>query len=73
MRKNGFAVAVVVLILSIFFCHGEEAKKSDGDWVQLFNGKDLSGWIPKIKGYAAGENFGNTFRVEDGVIKVSYD
>lgn len=44
-----------------------------GEWVSLFNGKDLSGWTPKIRGYAAGENFGNTFRVEDGVLKVGYD
>jgi hypothetical protein len=42
-------------------------------WIPLFNGKDLDGWKPKITGYEAGENFGNTFRVEDGVLKVSYD
>ncbi len=43
------------------------------NWVQLFNGKDLTGWTPKIKGHAFGENFGNTFRVEDGLLKVGYD
>ena len=43
------------------------------DWMQLFNGKDLTGWTPKITGYALGDNFGNTFRVENGVMKVSYD
>jgi hypothetical protein len=43
------------------------------DWIQLFNGKDLTGWTPKIKGYALGENFGRTFRVENGLLKVSYD
>ncbi len=42
-------------------------------WVPLFNGKDLEGWTPKIRGYAVGENFGNTFRVQDGLLKVSYD
>src|SRR4051812_17327481 len=42
-------------------------------WVSLFNGKDLEGWTPKIKGYDAGVNEANTFRVEDGVLKVSYD
>jgi hypothetical protein len=49
------------------------AEDASGEWIQLFNGKDLDGWTPKIKGYAAGENFGNTFRVEDGVLKVGYD
>jgi hypothetical protein len=43
------------------------------DWVPLFNGKDLTGWVPKLTGYEAGVNFGDTFRVEDGVLKVSYD
>jgi hypothetical protein len=45
----------------------------DAEWVQLFNGKDLTGWTPKITGYELGENFGNTFRVEDGLLKVRYD
>jgi hypothetical protein len=43
------------------------------EWVQLFNGKDLTGWTPKIRGYDLGENFANTFRVENGAICVSYD
>jgi hypothetical protein len=41
-------------------------------WISLFNGKNLDGWTPKIKGYDLGENHGDTFRVEDGVLKVSY-
>ena len=44
-----------------------------GNWISLFNGSSLDGWIPKIAGHAAGENYGNTFRVEDGLLKVSYD
>lgn len=47
--------------------------RAEENWQQLFNGKNLEGWTPKIRGYAFGENFGNTFRVEDGVIKVAYD
>ncbi|WP_153555214.1 methionine-R-sulfoxide reductase [Roseimaritima sediminicola] len=46
---------------------------AEGRWVPLFNGKDLSGWTPKIRYHAAGENFANTFRVEDGLLKVRYD
>ena len=42
-------------------------------WKQLFNGKNLKGWTVKIKGHDYKDNFGNTFRVEDGVMKVSYD
>ena len=43
------------------------------EWISLFNGKDLNEWIPKIRGYELGENYADTFRVEDGLLKVSYD
>ena len=43
------------------------------DWIQLFNGRNLDGWVPKITGYALGENYADTFRVENGVLKVGYD
>ncbi len=46
---------------------------TSGRWVSLFNGKNLDGWIPKIAGDSAGVNTLNTFRVEDGLLKVSYD
>ncbi len=49
------------------------AESTAGEWIPLFNGKSLDGWTPKIKGFELGDNFGDTFRVEDGVIKVSYD
>ena len=59
---------LLLLTLAPALC-AQEAK----DWIQLFNGKDLTGWTPKITGYELGDNFGNTFRVENGVMKVSYD
>src|SRR5882757_629807 len=43
------------------------------DWIQAFNGKNLDGWNMKIAGYPLGENFGNTFRVQNGLLTVSYD
>jgi hypothetical protein len=42
-------------------------------WISLFNEKDLEGWKVKITGHELADNYGNTFRVEDGVLKVSYD
>jgi hypothetical protein len=45
----------------------------DGEWIQLFNGKNLDGWTPKIRYCELGDNYGDTFRVEDGLLKVSYD
>lgn len=50
------------------------AQGSDrADWVQLFNGKDLDGWIPKVRGHEVGENFGNTFRVANGAMQIGYE
>ena len=43
------------------------------DWTQLFNGRDLNDWIVKFAKHDMGENFRNTFRVEDGLLKVRYD
>lgn len=41
--------------------------------IQLFNGKNLDNWTPKIRLHEVGENYKNTFRVEDGLMKVRYD
>ncbi len=49
---------------------GTAAKK---EWIPLFNGKDISDWIVKIHHHEAGDNYGNTFRVEEGILKVRYD
>lgn len=43
------------------------------EWMQLFNGEDLAGWDIKITGHELNDNYKNTFRVEDGLLKVSYD
>ena len=43
------------------------------DWIVMFNGRDLSGWTPKITKYEVGVNYANTFRVENGLLEVRYD
>jgi hypothetical protein len=60
------------LVLAVCAAAIAQEGKDEG-YIALFNGKDLKDWQVKIKGYALGENYGNTFRVEDGVLKVSYD
>lgn len=59
----------LLLLLTVTFTYAQEKRK----WKQLFNGKNLKGWTVKIKGHELNENFGNTFRVEDGKMVVSYD
>ena len=64
-------IALVALFASLLIAAAVQA--GEGEWIQLFNGKNLDGWKVKIKGYDLGDNYGNTFRVEDGVLKVAYD
>lgn len=48
-------------------------KPSAEKWIPIFNGKDLNDWKIKISGYELGDNHKNTFRVENGLLIVSYD
>ena len=49
------------------------ANETEDDWIDLFNGRDLDNWTVKIRQYEPGENFADTFRVQDGLLTVSYD
>jgi hypothetical protein len=77
MKQNFiFSMAGLSLILglSFVFLGATPVKPKPGPkWEQLFNGKDLSGWSPKIRYHDFNENFGNTFRVQNGNIEVRYD
>lgn len=48
-------------------------KPEPNGWIKLFNGKDLNDWKVKIRTHPLNENYANTFRVEDGLMKVRYD
>ncbi|MFN8355675.1 MAG: family 16 glycoside hydrolase [Spirosomataceae bacterium] len=63
-----YKVILVVFCLLIAFPLAAQQK-----WISLFNGKDLKGWDIKIAKSKLNENYKNTFRVENGILKVSYD
>jgi hypothetical protein len=63
-------MAVCIALVS---CQGSNDQGTTTEWIQLFNGKDLEGWTVKIRNYPVAENFGNTFRVEDGYLTVGYE
>ena len=69
MTPFRFGCALIVLVAA--FSPG--AAPDEDKWVPLFNGKDLDGWTPKIRGHELGVNHANTFRVEDGLLRVRYD
>ena len=54
-------------------CIAQDKQSTESKWVDLFNGKDLDGWTVKIAGHPIGDNYANTFRVEDGILKCEYD
>lgn len=66
-NKNLFFFILFIVFTTAAF---SQEKK---DWRPLFNGKDINDWFVKIHHHETGDNFGNTFRVEDGMIKVRYD
>lgn len=64
---------IYLLLLFLVSCSSSTNKTASEKWVSLFNGKDLEGWNIKIKGSELNTNYKNTFRVENGILKVSYD
>jgi hypothetical protein len=65
---------IALIAFSCFIsCKTAQHKAPSTGWIPLFNGKDLNDWFVKINHHEVGDNFGNTFRVEDSMIRVNYD
>ena len=79
MRLNPLSLSRMLLALTavawgtISWHHAGAKPAAEEGWISLFNGKDLEGWSPKIRYHDFNDNFANTFRVENGVIKVGYE
>ena len=79
LRFNRLAVALLVVTTGVALTRaaGQAPARPDhvaaADWIQLFNGRDLSDWTIKFAKHPLGENLHDTFRVEDGLLKVRYD
>jgi len=70
-RSSGKLLLFAFSLLLVAACAPNKSKKTG--WIQLFNGKDLNDWNIKITGFPLNENYNNTFRVEDSLLKVRYD
>ena len=66
---------LVALIIAVVTATAAQPQRPQDvrQWLQLFNGRDLADWTPKFAKHELGENFRNTFRVEEGLLKVRYD
>ena len=73
-RLIGIGLAMLGTVAGIGSARANESPGiDDGAWVDLFNGRDLDDWTVKIRHYEPGVNFADTFRVQDGLLTVSYD
>lgn len=72
MKKIIFVIFLCVSCLGFSLIHANDFIKKP-KWQTLFNGKDINDWMIKIRTHELNENFANTFRVEDGLMKVRYD
>ena len=77
-RVARYLVSIVAITVFGWLWNGtaalaQESKPAERKWIDLFNGKDLDGWTVKIAGHPLGENYAETFRVEDGILKCEYD
>ena len=70
MKRNFILILLLVGFMQISY---SQCTETDLEWVQLFNGNDLDDWDIKIKGHPLNDNYKNTFRVEDGLLKIRYD
>jgi hypothetical protein len=70
MTKNCLTALLAILLVPVGVAAGDPDQE---EWIPLFNGRNLDGWVPKITGFEVGVNHNDTFRVEDGVLKVAYD
>lgn len=76
LRPASAFAAAALLLFGGCASSAESDTAADPDreeWIDLFNGEDLTGWTVKVHKHDVGVNFGDTFRAEDGVIKVRYD
>jgi hypothetical protein len=71
LRHCPTLLTMLALLIAMLLPSGLPAE--EGKWISLFNGKDLEGWTAKIRHQKPGVNWKDTFRVEDGILKVSYD
>jgi hypothetical protein len=71
MKKRIPFSAILMIFISFIFL-GCSSKSSD-QWKPLFNGENMDDWKIKLRGHELGDNFGDTFRVTDGLLQVRYD
>ena len=69
-----FIAFLTLFCVSLVSCNTKTKPINESsEWIQLLADDNLDDWTVKIKGYEVGDNYGNTFSIEDGILMVRYD
>lgn len=66
-----YFIAPLLFLSTLLSCTSSNPDQEE--WIDLFNGKNLDGWTIKVANHPLGENYNNTVRVEEGLLKMVYD
>lgn len=76
MQRVGARVRMLLVVVAgvlLASCESSSKSADEEEWITLFNGQDLDHWTAKVRGHPAGVNYLNTFRIDNGLLSVSYD
>lgn len=76
MKTLSFFFAAFITLLSLTFASCNTKTKpvdESSEWIQLLSADNLDDWTVKITNYEVGDNYANTFSMEDGILKIRYD
>lgn len=65
-------LSLIAIALSLSSCSHHVSDPSTEVWQEIYDGTNIEDWTPKFKALPVGENYLNTFRQEDSLLKVSY-
>lgn len=78
MKAYSYSILSLLVLFTLASASCNTSTKSDtseesSEWISLLSENSLDDWTPKIRGYEVGDNYANTFSIEDGILKVRYD
>jgi Domain of Unknown Function (DUF1080) len=71
--KSTHYFIIAAAFIAFSSCLTTKNPSDKAEWQTLFNGKNLKNWTVKIHHHEVGDNYGNTFRVENDIMQVRYD
>lgn len=67
-----FKFLCLYISVSVFFSCNSATRSDTQEWESIFNGKNFDNWDIKIAGHTLGDNYKNTFSIQDSMMRISY-